>query len=289
MAITSLIPELWAAALYRELRRVNVWLDTVTDVSGEVIVGNKINIGNLTNEPTVRDYVKGTDLMAAEDPDDAEVELLLNQQKYFNILVHDLDEIQTRPNLMADWARKAGAAISEHIDSYVWTQQSTGAIAAGQDVDVASLKDDLTETDANIKAYVEALLKLTKLMDDLNWPVDGRWVNIPTKAKFYILKYLIDRGVIGSGSQNNSALVDAAIQNMFGFRIRVSRAMPNADGAGSFLALGGLNSHLYFAQQVSQVEAYRPENAFADAVKGLFVYGSARMDTTRRVSVTEGA
>ena len=285
MAITSLIPELWAAALYRELRQTNIWTGNVTDISGELIVGNKINIGNISNEPTVRDYVKGTALTDPEDPDDAEKELVLNQQKYFNIIVHDLDEIQTRPNLMADWARKAGAKVNEGIDSYLWGAWSAGAVPAAQKVEVAALENDLGASDENIAAFVDAILKLVKVMDDLNWPDAGRWVNIPTKGRYYLVKYLINRGVIGSGSANDTALVSAALDGIFGVRVRVSKSMPNVETSGSIQALGGLNSGLYYAQQVSQVEAYRPEDQFADAVKGLFVYGSVLMDGTRRVSI----
>jgi len=289
MAISHLIPELWAAALYRELRQQNVWSDTVTDISGETIIGNKINIGNLSTDPTVRDYAVGTALEAPEDATDAEKTLSLDQQKYFNIMIHDINEVQTRPNVMNDWSRKAGAKILETLDTHLYTTWSTGTVAAAQKISVASLKADLTETDAHIKTWVESLLKLSKIANDLKWPMEGRWCIVNTKGYFYLNKYLLTTGRIGTGETNQTALMDAMVMRMFGFRIRPSLAMSNADDAATIYAIAGLNSGVYFAQQISEIEAFRPESHFSDAVKGLYVYGSVLMDATRRMTIVKSA
>ena len=286
MAISALIPELWAASLFRELRRENIWLENTTDMSSEVEYGDRVNIGQLSGDPTVTDYVRGTELVDPEEATDVEKVLILSQKKYFNILVHDIDEVQTRPALMEDWSRKAGVKINETIDSYVYSVWSAGAIPAAQKINQASLKADLSDTDANVKLYVTNLLKLSKLMDDEKWPTTGRWVVVPSKGKYYINKFLIDEGRIGTGEVNNDALVQAAVAQLFGFRLRMSLAMPNGNASGNYLALGGINSGAYYAQQIAEIEAFRPEAHFADAVKGLFVYGALLMDGKRRVAIT---
>lgn len=295
MAISSLIPELWAAALYTELNRANIWTDMITDISGETVVGNKINIGNLSTTPTVRDYTKNTALVAPEDATDAETELTLDQQKYFNIMVHDIDEVQTRPAIMTDWARKASVAINETIDSFLYSTWTGGSFATANTVALAEdelLKADLSTSDANIAKYANALLQLTHKMDVAKWPTTGRWCVVPPKGKFYLVKWLVDKGRIGTGQTNQDALVNAALDQVFGMTVRMSLAFPDTDTASKAtgnIAVAGINSGVYYAQQISEVEAFRPETHFADAVRGLFVYGAARMDNTRRAVITETA
>jgi hypothetical protein len=43
---------------------------------------------------------------------------------------------------------------------------------------------------------------------------------------------------------------------------------------GSKLVIAGSSLAHSYAEQISQVEAYRPEKRFADALKGLHVFGS---------------
>ena len=288
MAISSaMIPELWSAALYRELNQENLWLGNVTDVSSEFPgYGDKVNVASISTTPTISDLTVGTALADAEQPTDAEVTLTLSQKKYFHTIVHDLNEIQTRPNVMEDWARKAGVAINKAIDSYIYGVWSAGTIPATQKVSQTELKNDLSSADAKQKEFVINLLKLVKIMDDQNWPSSGRWMMIPTKAKFYILQYLLTTGRIGSGSLNDSAAVNGAIDQLFGVRVRTTAAITNSDTSNHIQAIGGISSGVYFAQQVSQIESYRPEAHFADAIKGLFVYGAVLMDGKRRVAVT---
>jgi hypothetical protein len=43
---------------------------------------------------------------------------------------------------------------------------------------------------------------------------------------------------------------------------------------GGQLAIAGSSIAATFAQQILKVEGYRPEKRFADALKGLYVYGT---------------
>jgi hypothetical protein len=55
----------------------------------------------------------------------------------------------------------------------------------------------------------------------------------------------------------------------------MSNNVPAPTGiSGALRFYAGTNDALAFAYDVEKIETYRPENRFADAVKGLFVYGA---------------
>ncbi len=45
-----------------------------------------------------------------------------------------------------------------------------------------------------------------------------------------------------------------------------------------YTIVGGVDSAATYAEQIVSIEAYRPEKRFADAVKGLHVYGAKVVD-----------
>ena len=47
-----------------------------------------------------------------------------------------------------------------------------------------------------------------------------------------------------------------------------------ANGSTSYKCFARTGRAVTFAEQLNSVEAYRPENRFADAVKGLHLYGA---------------
>ena len=59
---------------------------------------------------------------------------------------------------------------------------------------------------------------------------------------------------------------------MAGFTVYMSNNVPNSDG--TFSVVASVKSATTFAEQIVSTEAYRMEKRFADAVKGLHVYGA---------------
>jgi hypothetical protein len=50
--------------------------------------------------------------------------------------------------------------------------------------------------------------------------------------------------------------------------------------------VAGHNIATTFAEQINEVEAYRPERRFGDAVKGLHLYGAAVIETNALAVLT---
>ena len=135
MAIGSFIPQVWSARLLREFRRARRWRRTITDVSDEIArQGDQIHVGEITSDPTIHDYDKTVDIAAPEIQSDYEDSLHINQGKYFNLAVNDVDRVQSQPELLPRFTSKAGYKLALEWDGFIrsiYNGDVTDAGAAG--------------------------------------------------------------------------------------------------------------------------------------------------------------
>ncbi|MCD8028351.1 MAG: hypothetical protein LUF02_06755, partial [Erysipelotrichaceae bacterium] len=108
-------------------------------------------------------------------------------------------------------------------------------------------------------------------LDTANVPRGNRWVVVPP---WYHGLLLLDDRFVGYGTERNSdVLQNGAIGRAAGFTIYLSNNVPNTDGT-LYKIIAGTNQAGSYAEQILENEAYRPESRFADAMKGLHVYGA---------------
>jgi hypothetical protein len=85
----------------------------------------------------------------------------------------------------------------------------------------------------------------------------------------------MDQRFVGSGSEAADARgINGFVGRMAGFDVYVSNNVPFVAGPAEYKVLLGTSYATAYAEQISSVEAYRPELRFADAVKGLHLYGA---------------
>jgi len=82
-----------------------------------------------------------------------------------------------------------------------------------------------------------------------------------------------DRFVRNDASGTTEALRNGVVGRAFGFDIFLSNNVTVVTG-DDYLVCAGVNSAITFATQINKIEAYRPENEFSDALKGLNLYGA---------------
>ena len=294
MAIVHAIPELWSAGLLRGFDAQAVWAALSTDYSGEFAGGgDTLHLNEVMGTINVRNYVAGTPLEAVDTPDDSDLTLVIDQAKYFNIAVEDIERFQARPPVFEEWTRQAGQRIANTFDRYLYGIFNANWDDAGGDrtrFTYAKLPGS-GATKAWREGLVDSVQSAVQTMDNRDWPSEGRWLVMPTAVKFHILDYLRkDLGTIGTGVLADAALQEAAFSNLFGVTTRVDNQMPDPEAAANNpYFLMGRTDAVGYARQISKVEAYRPERAFQDAIKGLFVYGSTLIYPDRRIAVVRGA
>ena len=271
MALTNFIPEIWSARLLQNLRKSLVYGQPGIinrEYEGEIReAGDTVRI-NAIGPVTVDTYTRNSDLGTPEVLTDAQAVLTITEAKTFHFQVDDLDKVQQRPRVMDEAMREAADALADTLDQYI-AAMYTEAATANLIGTTASPKTDVL-SGGTTKSY-DYLVDLSVLLDESNVPSAGRWVVVPPWYHGVLLK---DSRFVSTGSgQAESRLANAVIGQAAGFTVIKSNNVPNTSAA-KYRIIAGHNMAWTMAMQLAKIEAYRPEKRFADAVKGLQLYGA---------------
>ncbi len=265
MALDNFIPEIWSAQLLVNLKNALVFGNPLVanrNYEGEISrFGDTVRINSI-GAVSVSDYVKNTNHAAPEVLSDSQMVMVIDQAKMFNFQIDDVDAAQQNPKLMSAAMREAAYALGLAADTFLANMINAAATvvpAGGADVST------------NATLY-DRFVDLSVALDQVNAPADGRWAVV----KPYVLGGLRkDARFASFGTEANRAIVagdSRLVGTVAGFNILVSNLVPDEDGdTGQILA--GHNMAVTYADQIESIEAYRPELRFADAMKGLHVYG----------------
>lgn len=265
MAFDSFIPEVWSARLLEHLDRVHVYASLMNrDYEGDIrAYGDTVHI-NQIGAITISDY-DGTDIGEPEEVDGEEQTLKIDQAKYFNFQIKDIDNAQSNPKLIDAAMQRASYGMNDAIDQYLASLLAAGC-ASGNIV----ASDSAAVTPTAETAY-DYLVELGVRLSEANVPPMGRWVVVPAWYHGLLLK---DARFVGNGTGFNQAILQGGlVGEAAGFRICLSNNVP-VTASGNYQILAGTNAAGAFAEQLVELEAYRLEKNFSDAVKGLHVYGA---------------
>lgn len=265
MAFDNFIPEVWSARLLEHLDNVHVYASLMNrDYEGDIrAFGDTVHINQL-GSIAIKDY-DGTDIDDPEELDGEQQNLVIDQAKYFNFQVKDIDSAQSNPKLIDSAMQRASYGINDVIDNYLAQLLVSGCLA---DNVLYSDTTAVTPTAANAYDY---LVDLGTVLSENNVPMMGRWVVVPPWYHALLLK---DERFVGNGTGYNQAILQGGlVGEAAGFQIHLSNNVPNTSGA-KYKILAGTNAAGSFAEQLVELEAYRLEKNFSDAVKGLHVFGA---------------
>lgn len=258
MTIKSFIPTIWSARLLRHLDNKHVYAGLCNkDYEGEISAqGNTVKV-NKIGAVTINKYDADGQLKAPEGLTTTALQMVIDQGDYFNFSINDIDAIQGKAPLMNSAMERASYGMSEVTDKFLANLMTTEAgIKIGTD------SAPIAFTGEN--AYT-ALVKIKVKMDKSNIQSTGRFLVAPPDLEGMLL---LDKRFIPAGAEE---LKSGFIGRCAGFDIYTSNNVP-VTGDKYKLSAGVLES-TSFAEQISEIEAYRPETAFADAMKGLHIYG----------------
>ena len=218
--------------------------------------------------PTISTYVPGTPL-TLEAASDASQTLQINQYRYFDFEVEDIDKAQSVPGLMEALTKEAARGLAEEGDKYV-----AGLIEAGVEAGVNPLGQSpsvITLTTSNAMASVE---------DGFAY-LYGK--NCKVSDMFYLelapKPFTIYRQALTELSTNNpDILKKGAVGKINNAYVCIENLLPTgATGTGAddiYYNVLRTSKAIAFVEQIDKVEAFRPESAFQDAVKALYVFGA---------------
>jgi hypothetical protein len=260
------IPTVWAARLLKALDKALVFGQAGVvnrDYEGEIAnAGDTVKIASV-GDVTVGDYTKNSDINNPEILTDAEQTLVIDQAKYFNFAVDDIDRAQQNVNVMDEAMRRAAYSIRDKQDQFI-AANYVNVPAANL---IGSDASPITPTNANAYEY---LVDLGVLLDQANIPTEGRFCIVPSWFHGRLLKD--DRFVKAGTAATDQTLRNGMVGEAAGFSILKSNNVPNT-ASTKYKILAGHPMAYSFAQQITKLETFRPEKRFSDAVKGLSVYG----------------
>lgn len=265
MSVATFIPTLWEARLLANLDNEHVATNFVNrDYEGEIKQkGDKVKVNSI-GSITTKKYTKGTDIDDPEDLTTDDQDMSIDQADYFNFSVNDVDNVQAAGNLMDGAMQRASYSLSESSDAFIFKTMADGAKLK---VGSASSATALTSTNA-----YAVLVDIKTAMDKKNVPKSGRKISVPPEMEGLLL---LDARFVSSGSQNaEGRLANGLIGRAAGFDIYVSNNLPYVSATKTYTMIAAVPMATSYAEQIVETKAYEPEKSFADAVKGLQVYGA---------------
>ena len=272
MAVTNFIPELWSARLLNALDKSHVFANVVNrDYEGEIKkMGDTVHI-NTIGAVTIGTYTQNTDFSSGpETLATTDQTLTIDQAKSFNFQVDDINAAQAAGDIMDKAMTRAAYGLADASDKYI-----AGILAGAADASNLVSSSAVALTSSNV---YENVVKMRTILDKANVPTAGRWLVIP--PEMYALILLDDRFVKTGGEMAEGILRTGLVAQAAGFDIYLSNncVSVNSNSTDTYTIVGGVDSAATYAEQIVSTEAYRPEKRFADAVKGLHVYGAKVVD-----------
>jgi hypothetical protein len=281
MAISNFIGEVWSAQILEALRKTLVYGQSNVvnrNYEGEIKgKGSTVHI-NSHGPISIAPYDQSAGLSDPEQLTDAGAELVITEAQSFNFRIDDIDKSQMNVSLMESATRDAAYQLGDVADQFLAALMEEDA---GNTLDPVSL--DLDEV-----LVRDLLIDIKTALDVANAPKQGRWVILPPWVTGFMLKEsLITHNVNWSGVE--PAMKNGQVARLFGFDILESNNVPVGQ-SDDYTVLAGVPQALTYAESINEVEAYRPDKFFADALRGLHVYGAevVRPDCLASVVVSDG-
>lgn len=261
MAINNFIPTVWSETLYQSLSGAYIGVRNCNrafegDIRGK---GDTVKISGI-GAVNVFDYTKNTDMSAPETLSDVSRTLLIDQAKGFNFQIDDIDRAQQSPKVMGEAMRVAADALAAAADRYVYGLYDQVAAENTIQYDAVTFDNLLDVLIEARKRLIAAGVSGTEVVLEISPDVAA----VLLKAKLLV------------SSENGETLESGYIGTLLGFRVYVSNNIATAEVGGKVFhkCFARTRRAIAFAEQLSEINAYRPEKRFADAVKGLHLYGA---------------
>lgn len=266
MALTF-IPTVWAARLLTALESSLVYGQANVsnrDYEGEIReAGNTVKVASV-GDVSIDNYVKDIPIGDPELLTDEAQTMAIDQQKYFHFYVDSVDRAQQNVNVLDEAMRRAAWGLRDVADTYL-AGLMDAAVPVGNTIGSNISPAVPTKDDA-----YEYLVDLGVKLDEANVPLEGRFCVVP--AWFHGLLLKDDRFINAGTLRSDSVLANGAVGEAAGFSILKSNNVPNTAGT-KYKILAGHAMATSYAEQILDLQAYKPELRFGDAVKGLHVYG----------------
>lgn len=262
MAFNNFIPSVWAESINRELERACVFLEDCNRQYEGLVAGkgdsvHVLGVGKPTIKSLERENASG-EIDAAEEIEDTSVILNINQIRYFNYKVGDIDKAQSVGGLMDTLSQETSEGLANEIDKFI------ANMATSEDVSTLTDTAQLVNKENILSILDDAIEKLQE--NDVNM---ASGVTITVSPRFY---KLFKQAYIGKNTDNAAALENGRVAMYGNVTIKLSNNVAKTEDGATDNIMIRTKRAIAFVNPLTHTEAYRPEKSFADAVKGYALF-----------------
>lgn len=257
MAITNFITSVWSETLLNSLEKEYIGVRNCNrEFEGEIKAkGDSVKVCGI-KPVAIFNYIKNYSIQSPQVLEDKAIRICADKACGFNFQIDDVDKAQSAPNIMKAAMRQAASGLANQADKYVYNLYN--------DADVAHNITNDAVTPENI---IDTIISVREKMLTNN-------VNSNTETVLEVspaIASIILKAQIATLKNNTDAVHNGYIGSFIGFDIYVSNNIAIADGL--YKCFARTKRAIAFAEKINSIIAYRPENRFADAIKGLYLFG----------------
>jgi hypothetical protein len=286
MSVLAFKPEVWSKVILGALQKNLVFggpMVTNEDYEGEISgPGNVVHITQFA-DPVIGNYTPGTPL-SYQALADAGQDLNIDQSKSFSFQIDDVDKRQAAGDMQSYLEERASYKFADVADQFIaslYSGVATANIVPGTTTTSSSLAagNYLTPlaygTGHEADFYTQVLLPLKVRLTQANVPLAGRYCVVPAWAEALLEQTKAFISVTDMQGQASDVFQNGLIGRAAGFNILTSNNSVQYDTTnGAYVVQAGHKMAVTFGEQIVQTEALRLIDYFADAVRGLHVYGA---------------
>ena len=255
MAYANFKPVIWSKYIEHELKKFTVFKeDCDYKFEGEVGKGKTVKILGV-GKPTIGNYT-GTKINDPEAVPDSSVTLEINQAKYFNFMVDDVDKAQAQEGLMNALMEEATRALAYEEDKFIGAQLAKTAGGKSASAAIATEEEAVKAVDAAFE-YL--------------W---SQGVSNKDKVVIYVTPWfynLFKNRLVALKTDNDDLIAKGVVGMYNNAKVKMTSFLHN-DGTDDHIIIKTSKGYA-FCNGIDETEAYRPQGLFSDAIKGLDTFG----------------
>lgn len=283
ISVLSFKPEVWSKVILAAEKKALVFGGpgiVNDDYEGEISgPGTTVHITQF-GDPEISNYAPNESI-AYQELDDAGQELLIDQRKYFAFTIDDVDKRQAAGDMQAYLEDRAAYKLADTADQFIaglYTNCAYANILQNSSASSLNSNNGVTVNTYGGSStnpadfYLKIVLPLKVLLDQAYVPAKGRYLVIPPWGMALLEQTQAFVSVATPAQQD--VFANGLVGRVAGMDVYVSNNSIEYDQTNNgWVVQAGHPMALTFAEQIVQTEALRLQTTFADAVRGLHVYG----------------
>lgn len=264
------------------------------DYEGEISgPGTTVHITQF-GDPIISAYAPNESI-TYQELDDAGQELLIDQRYYFGFSIDDVDKRQAAGDMQSYLEDRAAYKLADTADQFIAglytgtaypniletngsnntlvTTGTSGAVSSVTTGNYLTVSTYGGSTSHPADFYLNVVLPLKVKLDEAYVPQQGRYLVIPPWAMALLEQ--TQAFVSVATPQQQEVFMNGHVGRVAGFDVYVTNNAIECDTTNNaWVIQAGHPMAITFAEQIVQTEALRLQTTFADAVRGLHVYGA---------------